>query len=179
MATSLVSYADIDFAPVSEEQYRANLYYQIHDNSLPDNLSIRELEYILDEQNNQLPPSLPKILKGTLNPVELLNLPGDIQWLIWKTYNSTFVMKELVSSQKFLWENPSQQLKNLCQDIGCIQQGHHCLEEMIEDHNMDAWNHCVEEHCMNCQHFGFPCSNLATYAFQNPSIAELWHPNFV
>ena len=46
----VMDYSDLEFTPISQEQYRANLYYQIHDSSLPENLSVKELEYIIDQR---------------------------------------------------------------------------------------------------------------------------------
>ena len=174
MAT-LVDYSDLDFHPISSEQYAANLHRQIAIPSLPLDLTIEQLEGILDEKN-QPHPHLPKVIPSDY---DISSLPEDIQWLIWKTYNSTFVMKELISSQKFLWERPSHRLISLCKDKGCIQQGHHELADMMDDENKYLLDHCLEIKCDNCKHFGFPCSNLAWYGFQNDFISELWEPNFV
>ena len=63
-------------------------------------------------------------------------LPHDIQWFIWKTFYTTFVVPKIVCDSELLWENPSDNLMDLCKDKGCIQQGHHELCEMIEDHNL-------------------------------------------
>ncbi len=87
-------------------------------------------------------------------------------------------MKELISSQKFTWENPSDNLISLCKDVGTIQQGHHDLEDMIEDHNMWCFHECLKSKCPNCVHYGFPCGNLASHGFNNMNISELWKPNF-
>jgi hypothetical protein len=176
MATTLVDYSDLDSTMCSTEQYRDNLYYQIHDPSLSDNLSINELERIIDLRDR---PVVPKFIPGEMNPLDLQNLPNDIQWFIWKIFYTKNVIEELHARQDFIWRNPSENLKNLCKDKGCIQQGYHCLEEMIEDHNMWAWDHCQEIKCENCKHQGFPCANLAWYGFQNDFIEGLWEPNFV
>ena len=117
-------------------------------------------------------------LKMDVSPNEILVLPDGVQYLIWKAYNSTFVMKELVLSQKFIWEDPSDNLIDLCMDSGTIQQGYHNLEDMIEDHNMWAFKDCCASKCPNCVHYGFPCDNLALHGFQNIKISELWRPNF-
>ena len=87
-------------------------------------------------------------------------------------------MKELLTTGDFIWENPSDELKQLCQDTGCIQQGHHGLEDMIEDHNMWAFKNCCESKCSNCKIYGFPCGNLAMHGFQNAKIMEIWEPNW-
>lgn len=173
-SSTLVDYSDLDFSPVFTDQYRANLYYQIRNPDLPEDLSIEELESIIDGR-----PRLPSKMKGVIKPTDLEPLPDDIQWLIWRTYFSTFVNKDIISSQKFHWSNPSQKLITLCRDEGCIQQGHSELEDMIEDENMWAWQSCTEGICLNCKHEGFPCTNLAWYGFQNDFIEGLWQPNFV
>lgn len=46
---TLVDYSDLDHIPITDAQYRANLYNQIRDPSLPDDLTIPELERIVDE----------------------------------------------------------------------------------------------------------------------------------
>jgi len=173
--TCLVDYSDLDFQPCSDDQYRANLYYQIKDPTLPCDLSISELEHILDLRNR---PFIPKLNKGEMDIQTLLNLPDDIQWLIWKIYFSKNVLKELQVEYDFVWRNPSDNLIDLCKDVGCIQQGHHELEEMIEDHNMWAYDHCCEIKCDNCIIYGFPCANLAHYGFENMRLDGLWQPNF-
>jgi len=177
MADTLVDYSDLDSSAMcTTEQYRANLYYQIRDSSLLDNLSINELERIIDLHDR---PVVPKFISGEMNPLDLQNLPNDIQWLIWKVFYSNNVIGELHDRQDFIWRNPSENLKNLCKDKGCIQQRYHELEEMIEDHNMWAWKDCTEDKCLNCKAFGFPCANLAWHGFQNYFIEGLWEPNFV
>lgn len=116
--------------------------------------------------------------RSSISPREIQILPDGVQYLIWKAYNSTFVMKELISSQKFAWEDPSDNLIDLCTDVGTIQQGHHELDDMIEDHNMWAFNDCIKSKCGNCKNYGFPCGNLAIHGFHNMKIADLWNPNF-
>jgi hypothetical protein len=43
-----VWYGDIDFNTISDEQYRANMYHQINEPSLPRNLSVSKLENVAD-----------------------------------------------------------------------------------------------------------------------------------
>lgn len=105
--------------------------------------------------------------------------PHDIQWYIWKTYFSKFIVKEIINSFDFVWRNPSDRLVDICKDVGTVQQGHTELEEMIEDHNMEYWHGCVNGHCPNCDDYGFPCTNLAVYGFNNDKLDCLWKANFV
>jgi hypothetical protein len=166
MACALVDNSDLDFQPISAEQYRSNLYNQLRDPTLPDDLSTWELESLIDGHSKPISKAIRV-------------LPDDMQWLIYKTYWSTHVMRDLVATHEFRWYMPSDRLIELCTvDPGTIQQGHSELEDMIEDHNMWAWNFCVGGHCGNCAHHGFPCTNLATYGFNNIAICELWQPNF-
>ena len=175
MSATLVDYSDLDFQPISSEQYAANLHRQIALPNLPLDLSVNQLEGILDERT-QTRPYLPKMIPSDCN---ISPLSEDIQWLIWKAYNSTFVMKELISSQKFLWEHPSPRLIQLCtRDKGCIQHGHHELEDMMDDENRQYLSICVDTKCDNCQVHGFPCANLAWYGFRNDFLEGLWDPNF-
>ena len=46
---TLVDYSDLDHLPITDAQYRANLYNQIRDPSIPDDLTTLELERIVDE----------------------------------------------------------------------------------------------------------------------------------
>ena len=105
-------------------------------------------------------------------------LPFDIQWFIWRKMFK-FVANEIVAMDNLrMWQYPSDRLVDLCRDNGAIQQGHHGLEDMIEDHDMWAYNICIDGHCQNCEYHGFPCLNLAVYGFNNRSIEGIWRPNF-
>ena len=48
MERELVWYGDIDFEPVSDEQYQANLYNQVNEPTIPKDLSIKMLENVAD-----------------------------------------------------------------------------------------------------------------------------------
>ena len=109
----------------------------------------------------------------------IANLPDDIQWLINKKYFSSFVVPNIIKQHKSIWENPSDEIIALCRDTGTIQQGHHELEELIEDHNMWAFDVCTSIHCLNCKFHKFPCKNLAHFGFNNTKLCGLWEPNFV
>ena len=106
-------------------------------------------------------------------------LPSDIQWLIWRTYYSKFVLDSLMNGFDFVWRKPSDRLIELCKDVGTIQQGHMEIHEMIEDHNMWCWETCVGSNCANCEIYGFPCTNLAIHGFNNERLDRLWKPNFI
>tara|TARA_B110000285_G_C14906335_1_gene505729 strand:+ start:240 stop:593 length:354 start_codon:yes stop_codon:yes gene_type:complete len=43
-----VWYGDIDFVTISDDQYRANMYHQINEPTLPSNLSVSKLEKVAD-----------------------------------------------------------------------------------------------------------------------------------
>lgn len=100
----------------------------------------------------------------------MLDLPEGCQYLIWKSFNSKYVLDELVTKADFVWRNPSLRLVRLCKDPGCLQLGHSELEDMIEDDRMWAWNNCTKRACDNCRFYGFPCLNLAHYGFNNGNI---------
>ena len=104
--------------------------------------------------------------------------PGDIQWFIWKTFFSKFILKK-IEETACIWLNPSNHLVELCKDVGTIQQGHMEIQDMIEDHNMVHWCECVNNRCSNCEQYGFPCTNLAMFGFGNRKLDCLWKPNFV
>ena len=52
---TLVDYSDLNHTPITDDQYRANLYNQIRDPSLPDDLTTPELERIVDEIARRCP----------------------------------------------------------------------------------------------------------------------------
>lgn len=108
-----------------------------------------------------------------------IELPEDVQWYIWRIYGREYVMAELFNNYEFVWHKPSDRLKSLVRcDQGAIQHGHHELTDMIEDHNMWLYHDCVSSKCENCSQYGFPCSNLAMYGFQNPHLNCLFKSNF-
>lgn len=106
------------------------------------------------------------------------NLPEDIQWYIWRMYFKQYVVAEFYGKYQFVWENPSDYLKKICKDKGCVQHGHSELEDLIDDENMWCWDVCVGEKCENCKYHGFPCNNLAYYGFMIPGLAGQWDANF-
>lgn len=136
-------------------------------------------------KKNNLTKNLSKTMSDTENQSKICwqkfmrNLPGDIQWEINKKYFSSFVVPVIIKQHHFIWEDPSDRIIKLCKDIGTIQQGHHELEELIEDHNRWALYICTSVHCLNCKFHKFPCRNLATYGFKNKKLWGLWEPNFV
>ena len=98
--------------------------------------------------------------------------------LTWKNHTDD-VMKELISSKKFLWEHPSRRLIQLCTlDDGCIQHGHHELADMMDEEKRKYLTFCVDTKCADCQVHGFPCVTLAFYGFANMNMFELWFANF-
>jgi len=109
----------------------------------------------------------------------IINLPEDVQWVINKKYFTSFVVPAIIKQHYSVWEDPSDRIILLCKDIGIIQQGHNELEELIEDHNMWAWNICMSIHCLNCKFHKFPCKNLSSFGFNNSKLWGLWEPNFV
>ena len=52
---TLVDYSDLDHIPITDAQYRANLYNQIRDPFISDDLTITELERIVDEIARRCP----------------------------------------------------------------------------------------------------------------------------
>ena len=105
-------------------------------------------------------------------------LPNDIQWLIWRSFFSKFVLNKIIEID-CIWRNPSDHLIELCKDNGTIQQSHMEIQDMIEDENMWCWHACIKGKCENCQTYGFPCLNLASYGFRNKKLASLWKSNFI
>lgn len=102
-------------------------------------------------------------------------LNEDVMWYIYRTYWGVHVMKELIQTQTFLWREPSENLKNLCsKDPGCIQFGYNDLWEMIDDEFAIPLDECLHGECANCQTYGWPCANMATYGFKNEGLEGLW-----
>ena len=104
--------------------------------------------------------------------------PANFQWMVWRAFFSKFVLKDMSKQFNFIWKNPSDQLMMLCNEPGTIQQGHHELEDMIEDCDMWAYIICTKGKCINCVTYGFPCSNLAAHGFKNKRLDGLWRANF-
>jgi len=176
---TLVDYSDLyEHEPVGPltplnldgEQYRSNLYLQLDDPTLPDNLSIWELHRLIDYPQT-----------GSISVHLRAVLPDDLQWLINRTYFRSKVVHALDRTYQFRWENPSNRLISLvCDEVGAIQQGHSGLEDMINDENLKYLKMCIDIKCDNCVVHGFPCSNLAVYGFGNFNLDCLFkHPNFV
>jgi len=102
-------------------------------------------------------------------------LPDDVLWYIYKKYWSLHVLDELVTSEDFLWRNPSKQLQDLVTcDKGSIQFGANDLWEMLDDHNLILLDDCLHGECPNCEAYCWPCANMAEYGFGNPDIAGIW-----
>ena len=89
-------------------------------------------------------------------------------------YMNRFVFKELTENHYSIWEYPSDTLLDICKDVGCIQQGHHELSDLVEDHNKWMWDDCINEKCLNCETHGFPCENLAYYCLHIPRLSGQW-----
>ena len=106
------------------------------------------------------------------------DLPEGLQYEILKKVSNDTWINDIVYKHKFLWSAPSDRLIELCKDVGTIQQGHHELDDMIDDCNMWAYKLCTNMKCDNCQFTGFPCANLSTYGFENERISGIWQPNF-
>lgn len=51
----VVDYSDIDHISITDDQYRTNLYNQIRNASTPNDLTITELERIIDENARRCP----------------------------------------------------------------------------------------------------------------------------
>ncbi len=68
MSTTITDYSDLEFIPISPEQYRANLYYQIRDPTLSEKLSTKELEYIIDPEGTALDTLRPWLLRWMYRP---------------------------------------------------------------------------------------------------------------
>jgi len=102
-------------------------------------------------------------------------LPEDVMWFIYKKYWSIHVIDELLRGQTFTWKNPSENLKKLCScDRGSIQFGYNDLWEILEDEELLLLGECLHGTCANCQEYGWPCANLATYGFENEGLTGLW-----
>ena len=106
------------------------------------------------------------------------DLPEAVQYNILKKISNETWVHDISAKHKFVWTNPSERLIELCKDTGSIQQGHHELDEMIDDCNMWAYKACVNEKCENCKMYGFPCLNLSHYGFENVHLCGIWNPNF-
>ncbi len=64
----LVDYSDLDFTPISNDQYIANLYNQLDDMNLQDNLTSNQLEYIIDPIGKAYDTIRPWLLQWMYRP---------------------------------------------------------------------------------------------------------------
>lgn len=105
------------------------------------------------------------------------NLPEEIERYIWKLYFSGAV-KTQINSIKSIWINPSDQILNICRDVGCLQHGHSELEKILFedfDEKKQLVNACCfKEVCGNCEIYGFPCLNATIYGGFDERLTEFW-----
>jgi len=130
-------------------------------------------------------------------------IPLDISTYIWKNYFTYYVLDEIKTrNPEYLWINPSKNLCNLCNDIGCLQSGenidnlvftlfnvnlcdlsqnigaeHNCEEENCETFENFTLNKNKKINCGNCKDYGFPCLNCGTYFSKNIGFIGMWNCN--
>ena len=130
-------------------------------------------------------------------------IPLDVSMYIWKNYFTSYVLNEIRNRDPAkLWTDPSVNLCNLCNDIGCLQSGenidnlvfsmfnvnlcdlsqnvgteHNCEEEnctSFEDFSLDEKK---KINCGNCMDYGFPCLNCGTYFSESIGFIGMWNCN--
>ena len=106
-----------------------------------------------------------------------LNLPEEIERIIWRFYYSKNVMME-VEKSKSVWCSPSDRLINMCMDKGCAQITHTDLERVLfmnqTPHTDVVHRECLENLCGNCVYHGFPCMNASFYGGFDDRLTQIW-----
>lgn len=126
-------------------------------------------------------------------------IPLDISTYIWKIYFTYYVLDEIKTrNPEDLWINPSKNLCNLCNDIGCLQAGenidnlvfslfnvnicdlcenknHDCIQENCATFETFTLNKNKKINCRNCMDFGFPCLNCGLYFSESIGFVGMWN----
>ena len=126
-------------------------------------------------------------------------IPLDVSMYIWKNYFTSYVLNEIRNRDPAkLWTEPTRNLCNLCNDIGCLQAGenidnlvfslfnvngcdlcqnkfHDCIEENCEHFETFTLNEKKKINCGNCMDYGFPCLNCGTYFSENIGFIGMWN----
>ena len=107
-----------------------------------------------------------------------VSLPEEIERIIWKMYYSSEVISK-INSASFIWNNPSKNLLDKTNEIGCYQQKYSGMEKYIcckEEHFYlkEAITNCFNIGCGNCNAYGFPCENATIYGSLNNKILKKW-----
>lgn len=108
-------------------------------------------------------------------------LPEEIERIIWKIYYSIEVINK-INQKSFIWTNPSNNLLNITNEIGCFQYRYSDMEkyinmkkDIIDGVNIkEAVLECFNSCCGNCRSHRFPCINATKYGNLNSKIAQKW-----
>ena len=102
-------------------------------------------------------------------------LHEEIERIIWKMYYSSAVISK-INSASFIWNNPSKNLLDKTNEIGCYQQKYSDMEKYIfcDEDDKEAITNCFNNGCGNCYSYGFPCLNATTYGNLNNKISCKW-----
>ena len=126
-------------------------------------------------------------------------IPLDVSMYIWKNYFTFYVLDEIRNRDPAkLWTEPTRNLCNLCNDIGCLQTGknidnlvfslfnvnycdlcqiknHDCIDEKYEIFETFTLNKNKKINCGNCKDYGFPCLNCGTYFSESIGFIGMWN----
>jgi hypothetical protein len=111
-------------------------------------------------------------------------LAEELERMIWQSFWSRFVLKEIMSYEP-IWINPSNVLVCNSHDLGALQHGYSDLDRTLF-HKDCIWPHLREEIyekcflnvCNNCVIKGFPCRDAILCGGMNIKIQELWDLTF-
>lgn len=111
------------------------------------------------------------------------HLPEELERNIWSCYFERHVLNDIKKTEP-IWHNPSQNLLDSCQDIGCIQHLYTDLERTLY-YNSTKWcniafrdvvrRECFDNLCDNCLVHGFPCTNARYHGGLHPSLDCFWN----
>ena len=107
----------------------------------------------------------------------------------WKLYYSTEVIPS-IKCASYIWENPSQNLLDKTNEIGCYQYKYSDMEKYIsykEEHiisyreaNMNLREcvlRCFFQKCSNCIFYNFPCINAIVSGNLSNKLLQKWKIN--
>ena len=81
-----------------------------------------------------------------------------------------------IKNTEFIWKNPSENLLNKTNDIGCYQHKYSDMEKYMYFNKVvkEAMLNCLYKNCGNCKNYNFPCCNLVCFSNLSSKIKNKW-----
>ena len=110
-----------------------------------------------------------------------VKLPEEIERIVWRFYFTINVVEEIKTINS-VWSNPSDNLINICQDVGCAQLTHTDMEKALFNNNCEdieiIYEECFNNICLNCVYHGFPCLNACIHGGLDDRLCSIWDMEF-